>query len=342
MKIESDIIISPSGQLYGSENVLFDYLEGSTKAYKIYVPKDSLFFNKLKDSGYTVSGFKSLKLLYVKVFIQLLFLKRSVMVNEAGHINYVKIIAKLLPKSKWVVVVRLLEDCNAKFNNLNSNITVVSISSFIQRKLDSYSDSVLIYDPYTLSEGKNKTLPKEDNDDFLNIGIIGRVTSSKGGDLLLELMDELDKLELLSLFKFRFFGHYNVKDTWFAMFESALKKKSVNYHLHGFVQEKNILYQQIDLLLQLNEREPLGRIIFEAVDFNKAFLCLKAGGSGELATILGLEDYAATDVINIAQKLKEFVKSKKDFNQVDLENAQKLIKSNFKASAYAESLERFL
>jgi hypothetical protein len=42
------IIISPSGNLYGSEQVLFDYLVHTSKFSYTFVPKNSIFASTLK------------------------------------------------------------------------------------------------------------------------------------------------------------------------------------------------------------------------------------------------------------------------------------------------------
>ena len=119
---KKNIIVSPSGNLYGSENVLFDFLEGSRRGYKIFAPAKSPFYKRLKIARYNVNGFKIVGLLYLRIFINLLFFKRNLLLNEAGYLRYVKVLSSFFPNRKFVIIVRILEDCNPYLNYLNNNV----------------------------------------------------------------------------------------------------------------------------------------------------------------------------------------------------------------------------
>lgn len=71
------IIISPSGNLYGSEQVLIDYLVQTKNNYTVYVPKSSVLESELHqlNTHHSIRSFNSkiLQLFYFKFFVLLLF-----------------------------------------------------------------------------------------------------------------------------------------------------------------------------------------------------------------------------------------------------------------------------
>ena len=154
--IGPNIIVSPSGNLYGSEYVLLDFLKESSLKYQIYAPKDSTFSKKLKEENYKVSGFKNLKWLYFKIFFKLLFSRNILYLNEGGHISYVKVLAKILFFKKFFISVRLLEDCNAKLHKISNNISLIAVSNYIKEKINSNGKSLVIYDPFCLKSIRGK------------------------------------------------------------------------------------------------------------------------------------------------------------------------------------------
>jgi glycosyltransferase involved in cell wall biosynthesis len=332
-----DIIISPSGQLYGSENVLFDFLKGSTKKYKVYAPDQSVFLQKLKENYFVTRGFKNLKVLYVKIFIQLLFQRKNLILNEAGHIKYVKTLAKFLPFRNFVVIIRLLEDCNAHLNQLPNNIQLIAVSNFIKHKVLSNKEVHVIYDPYLLS--KKRSAHNIRKNKKLNIGIIGRLTKSKGLNNFLEMIQFLSP-DQKNNFNFLFYGTYDYMNTWFREFKTNLDKDlNLNYGLMGFESNQEDLFNSINIVLHLNRNEPLGRILFEAINYNLPFLCFRHGGTGELACALGMEKNTFDEVSQIPYKLEELQK-KGCSNKI--QHTQIIIKEKFNPALYAKSIERFL
>jgi hypothetical protein len=336
-KANKNIVISPSGQLYGSENVLFDFLKGSSQKYKVYAPSQSVFLQKLKENSFDTRRFKNLKILYLKIFIQLLFQRRNLILNEAGHIKYVKLLAKLLPKRRFLVIIRLLEDCNANLNNLPNNIQLIAVSNFIKNNVVSNRPVHVIYDPYLLTE--RPTAQNIQKNEKLNIGIIGRLTESKGLNSFVELIQFLSP-DQKNKINFLFYGTYDDQNSWFRDFKTAIDNDpNLNYQLMGFESNQENLFNSIDIVLHFNKIEALGRVLFEAINYNLPFLCFRQGGTGELACELGLEKNTFLEVSEIVSKLDKISKKNNDF---EIQQAKEIIKREFNPENYASRIEKML
>ena len=95
------------------------------------------------------------------------------------------------------------------------------------------------------------------------------------------------------------------------------------------------LYNSFDILLHLNENEPLGRIIFESVDAFKPFLCSNKGGTGELAKKLGLENYTYESVLEIGLKIDNILHQREP-----LIKARNVIELEYSSEQYAIQIEK--
>lgn len=340
-----NIIVSPSGQLYGSENVLFDFLIGSASTYEVYVPANSAFYQKLKNNDFNPKGYKNLKWLYLKIFLKILFFHKSLYLNEAGHISYVKFIARFLPSSrKFVVSIRLVEDCNKKLIQIPINVVLISVSNFIKDQIETTAIVKTIYDPYKIS-ALQETKIKSFANQILKVGIVGRITESKGVLNILPIMKSMEN-EQRKFLKLKFFGTYDENDSWLRKFKTELDSiENCQYYFEGFEKDKSKLYDQIDLLLHLNKEEPLGRILFEAIEGNVAFLCFNKGGIGELCSALGLEEFTVLDnpdwAESFASRISIFTELKKE-NITTYDNAVKIIEEKFNPDFYASRIEKFL
>lgn len=341
--VKTNIIISPSGQLYGSENVLLDFLEGSNKAYEIYAPKDSLFHRKLKSNKYKAKGFVNLKWLYLKLILRLLFTKKSIYLNEAGHISYIKLLAKLLPFRKFVVSVRLLEDCNCKLKKIPKNITLIPVSYYLKNQISTNGKVKVVYDPYKLSNENSSYKVKCATTGQFVIGIVGRIVETKGLNALIDILKKLEgaaKDEILIIF----FGDFDFSTDWFINFKIELDSiKGFGYEFAGYKESQNEIYSTCDLILHLNKVEALGRIIFESIDYETPFLCYKAGGTGELAGVLGFSKNTVEPGPNSADifkiKILEVMNHKASY---DFASSKKKISQNFSLNSYANQIEKYL
>ena len=325
------IIISPSGNLYGSENVLFDYLKHSKLKFKfIFVPQSSLFKEKLDQNDFKTKGFNNLKLLYFRVLLKLFTSKiKSVYCNEAGHIRYIYHLARLFPKVIFVVHVRILED-TLRIKHSLRNLKFVTISKTIQSGIQIASYDV--YDGYHFSFLKNwHSLPSGK----LVVGIVGRVTLSKGIGLFTREFFQICGANL----EFHFYG--DIDSSSLKLLENMqLLRDQKNVIFKGFVTEKTKIYTSVDLLLHVNENEPLGRIFFESLDFGIPFIGINKGGIGEIAERVSYPYVFEKN--ELAQVLSDLVAYKWTFNSQILEQSRKKSLEVFSIVKYSTQIDKIL
>lgn len=276
MSRHKKIIVSPSGNLYGSENVLYEYLCNTKLLFdQIYVPKNSIFFKKLESLEIKKKTFVFVKCLYLRIFCQLIFDDvKIVYLNEAGHVKYVQLLALFFRNVKFVVHIRLLED-TYRVKKQNSNITYVAISKFIQSSTHVFSH--LIYDGYSF---KNLIDWNIRNVSRPRVGIVGRVAKSKGFYFFNEQFIQQNGKNM----EFHFFGEVDKDVKGEGSFETI--KKLNNVFFHGFIPEQEKIYADLNILLHVNALEPLGRIFFESLDYGIPLFGTKSGGIGEIAELI--------------------------------------------------------
>lgn len=274
------IIISPSGNLYGSENVLFDYLQNSSLIFdEIYAPVNSQFNQKLTQNGFVVLGYENVKTLYFNIFKKVFFCPgSSVYCNEGGHSRYIRILALLIPWVNFTIHIRMIEDTNHKrLKGLcRANLKLLTISSSVSVRVP--MPNSMIYDGYSFSKKlKFKTISSKGK---IQIGVIGRITHSKGINYLAKILKD-NKNENL---EFIMFGSIDEKIKTTVYFNNFISDKRVKHM--GFVQDKEKIYSNLDLTLHLNEYEALGRIFFESLDQGIPFIGLNYEGIGEIARVI--------------------------------------------------------
>lgn len=325
------ITISPSGNLYGSENVLFDYLCTTELNHIVFVPKNSQFEKKLKSQkwNHRIKSFnpRRLEFLYTYLFIFLLFKKiKAVYLNEGGHINWIINLAKLLKKTNFVIHIRIIEDIPRIPNSLPSNIKIVTISKFMIDRFDKNLSPNLIYDSFNFGQPKKYFSLKKP----ITIGIIGRISINKGIQEIYQIICAIKNSNdsLKQEIRFVFFGSES-SDNETQKLITNLKSFDTSFcHFAGFVDNSRI-YEQIDIVLHLAKKEPLGRIFFEAMNYEIPLIGFKNGGIGELGKITNLEENLididnlnwVDFAINIIQNqishydisINQIKKSKKDF-----------------------------
>lgn len=337
------VTISPSGNFYGSEQVLFDYLSETKLQHTVKVKGHGELFIRLKTIHIYASQFQSEKKMYIALLALCMAGKvKSVYANEAGHSRYLKAFAFLFPFIRFVVHVRIIEDTKKKRwgGKCPQNLKVVSISRFIQNKLS--IPSRLIYDPYPFSE--NALIVERDRAKSLHVGIIGRISESKGVDNILELLGLVEKNGCADLFCFHFFGEPTIEVLLSGKVEKI--KKFSNVVLEGFVADKGSMYNRINCVLHGAENEPLGRIFLEAIDRGLPFIGINSGGIGEIASLVGLEQMLVTNHAETigTQLLFKLQTLKKEYG-LALENlalAKERAKNIFSLSAYTEQLDSLL
>ena len=284
------IVISPSGNFYGSEQVLWEFLKDTGNHYTLYVPAESFFYQKLTREG-TAHRLKTfdrgkLPFLYSRIFFSLLLGQAdAVYLNEAGHSRFLLLLATVFPGKRFVVHVRMLEDAQESRwrKRLPSNVRVISISGSVGQKLPFPSE--LIYDPYRFSASRPVPVKKDPN--RLVIGIIGRVTVTKGLGRLPELSEYLSE-HAPGRFVFYLYGGISATEGDKELVDGLTRLPDV--HLKGFMENKDEIYDSIDCVLHLSVEEALGRIFFEAIDYGKPFLGFKIAGIAEIGSLTGLEE----------------------------------------------------
>lgn len=288
------IIISPSGNFYGSEQVLWEFLRDTRKRYTLYLPVNSFFYEKLarEETPHRLKTFDrgKLPLLYARIFLSLLSGQAdTIYLNEAGHSRFLLLLAKLFPRKQFIIHVRMLEDAHESrwSKRLPSNVRVISISRSVEQKLPFPSE--LVYDPYSFLTARPAAVRQDAA--RLIIGIIGRVTVTKGLGRLPELSEHLS---MQAPGRFLFYLYGGISD---AAGDAALVERLrmlPDVELKGFQENKEVIYDSIDCVLHLSIEEALGRIFFEAIDYGKPFFGFKIAGIAEIGRLTGLEELLVT------------------------------------------------
>lgn len=290
-----NIIISPSGNLYGSEQVLVDLLLNTANSYIVYIPTNSKLATEIESLKlrHTIKHYslKSLKLFYFKFALLLLFNRvNKIYVNEGGHIRYVKLLAKFFPSAKFFVHLRIIEDTDIKRTGIKvpSNITFLTVSNFMMEHLKHIKNKKLIYDPYNFISYQNKI--NSDIQKEFRAGIVGRIVENKGLNDILSFFNFLIDSDSHKIYSFHFFGDVFTNNKTNELVTELKNLKNIKITFHGFVSDKESIYKDIDCVLNFSRFESLGRIFFEALDFEKPIISFNSGGISELAKLHKLQD----------------------------------------------------
>jgi hypothetical protein len=226
-------------------------------------------------------------MLYAKLFFLLLFRKyKSVYINEAGHVKYILIFAKWFSSIHFTVHVRVTEDTAENRwkmikDRFPGNLKVITISDYISN-LFSFPNH-MIPDPFIFDKNHNNR--HYDQGQPFNVGIIGRITLTKGSGLLTLILDEIRNPD--SVYNFHLFGE--ICDDMPASMISKLKSNK-NVFLHGYVKGIDNIYSNLHAVMHLSRVEPLGRIFFESVNSELPFIGINAAGIGEIANKFGYDE----------------------------------------------------
>lgn len=341
------LIISPSGNFYGSEQVLYDYLSHTKVNADVAVPADSFLFKKLKQDTpqFSVKAIQPSGLLkfYLEVLIDL-FLNRyqAVYLNEAGHMKYVLLLSKIFRRKKFVIHVRIVEDAAKSRWKVKpgKNVTLLSISNYLAALLP-YPSEVL-YDPFPFSYDlkENNHIEKEQ----IFIGIIGRITLTKGLNHLVDLLTLIKQKGKENKLHFKLFGNIS-PDAEQCGLDKKLKSFE-NVTICGFEDSKEKLYSSLDCVMHLSTQEALGRIFLEAIDYCKPFIGLHAGGIGEIASMLKMEkwmaDPASGDLPNELLNLLEKVRSNYSEPVEEMISSKPVAEKIFNIGSYTGVVDKLL
>lgn len=326
--VQKTIIVSPSGNYYGSEQVLHDFLKNTENQYIVFVPQNSKFEHLLRsDEKHDIRGFKNEKGLYILLFFLLAFKGfKGIYVNEGGHIKYVKLLSKILPNRYIILHLRMLVDtAKSRIGAIKSNVRLITVSNYLANMLE--HQSMCIYDPYQFGDNVHDRTQSEK----IKIGIIGRISISKGLDKFYEFYNFLEDQYK---FEFHFYGEKVINEENNKLFEQL--KKSTNVFFHGFCKKEEI-YSSIDAVIHLNNEEALGRIVFEAVDHVIPIYTCTQGGTGELMNAIGLTNNLFDYSNDWKRELLKHLVEPTDIGM--LKRAKNIAKNNFSVLQYTTSLE---
>jgi len=278
------LIISPSGNLYGSERVLLDYVTNTSLQFDLAVPSNSDLLEELKrvkfKSAILTYNVENVRSFYIKLIFSCLLGKyKKLYINEGGHIKYILLLARLFPAIQFAIHIRIIEDTAAERwqfvkGKLPNNIKIITISNYLSELIP--FQNLIIPDPFIFNGHKISGVYDESQP--FQIGIIGRVALSKGIGLLSYLMEELAKQQLTEKFKIHLFGE--ISEDLPEEIKVFLNNNNAIV-LHGYVKNNSAIYDGLHAILHLSETEPLGRVFFEAVDQGLPFVGINAGGIGE-------------------------------------------------------------
>mgnify|MGYP000037445705 CR=1 FL=1 len=341
------MIISPSGNLYGSELVLLDYLNSTSLRSDVAVPAGSPFYQKLTMLAvrHQIRPYKAsrLKNFYAGLLLKLIANQYgSVYLNEAGHVKYILLLSKLFPKKKFIVHVRLFEDTarNRWFLKPGDNVTIISISNYIAQLLP-YPSTVL-YDAFTFHDVPATT--KKVQEDKLSIGVIGRITLTKGLGRLADLLKLMKERGVAKHYRILLYGATS-EDAVQAGFINRLQEFD-NVVMCGFEPSTEKIYGAIDCVMHFSTQEALGRTFLEAIDHGKPFIGMRAAGIGEISGLLSMQEWVAdAGAADLPEQLLTMLeKIRTNYNQVAETVALRkpLAVKIFDRKQYAVALDKLL
>ena len=287
------IFISPSGNWYGSEQVLFDFLRHTSLDPDVALPVNSVFEKILRKEfpNLRLRTFDTgrLSFFYLGLAFQLIWGRyRSVYLNEAGHVRYILLLAKLFRRTSFCIHVRLTEDAAPSRwrQAVPAHVRVVVISKYIQDLMPPVATTRL-FDPYPFSQ-ESPSAGKVAGTEVFVVGIVGRITASKGIALLPGILKLLKSAGSSGKFSFRMYGDISADMADHEVMH--VLRSSPDVHVMGFTRDKDRIYGGLDCVLHLAGNEPLGRVFLEALDQRIPLVGLHVGGIGELGEAFGTPD----------------------------------------------------
>lgn len=288
------LIISPSGKFYGSEQTLFNFLS-QTEGYDVYIKHErNGLHDRLLTSNFNHNYFlfKSTSRLYFVLFFILFYKYSSVYCNEGGHSRYITLFAKIFFWKAFYIHVRLTEDTVPhRWGKIPKNLHLISTSSYIQKLLISSinTDSILLSSPARAFKQElfwDKTYNEKA---IKSVGIVGRVTTSKGVLKAIELFDYLER-ENISSYDFTFYGDVEESDSNVErLIDCVNRYQYVKVNFMGYIDRASSIYSGIDLVIHFNTDEPLGVVFLESLNQGKPFIGFNSGGIGCIAERLSIE-----------------------------------------------------
>lgn len=220
-----------------------------------------------------------------------------------------------------------------------NNLRLVSISDYISSYLGNYHHTK-IYDPIDIAEINPRKSVK--NNDTFNIGIVGRISKTKGLSYYDALFEYLCTENFISAVSFNFYGDVMHQENEAQMFyDRYVNHKKLKINFKGYENSQENLYANIDMVLHLNPKEPLGRIGLESWSRGIPFVCFNSGGAGEINQRLSLNDYSIVLNDSWPETLKIHIERlMTGISNHDLEKAKAGIANYFGVARYVQELEK--
>ncbi len=339
-----NIVISPSGRFYGSEQTLATYLERTTKRHTVYVPRNSspLFTERItKSCDGRMKCFWSPWHLYLIMVLKLGMdvlngNPRVMYINEAGHLRYALVLARLFGKVKFVIHVRLVEDvhCRPWPQEVPENVEVLATSNYIQRLLSGRGINCSV-----LSSPFREKMSPLKNEFFPNILIVvSRLSEAKGLRYYLEMLRSIENRKIP--IEVHHFGECD--EAAEAALNVVREMKYVNWISRGFVKEKQAIFRD-GILLHLNPNEPLGVVLLEALNNSIPFIAFDEGGTGEIGRNLQLHEFLINRKECWTGRIVELIQSRHlvDWTSAIIRGREEMARS-YNPDVYVERLDAIL
>ncbi|WP_066221452.1 glycosyltransferase [Formosa haliotis] len=295
-------IVSPSGKFYGSEQTLFAFLCGTHKEYDVYIKKEynGLLeeLNNVNNLKHTLYQFDNLNWFYLTLAFKLFYRYNKVYVNEGGHSKYIIILARLFFWRNFIIHVRLTEDTEkSRLKQIPENVKLISTSEFIASLIydNVRIESQVVSSPARAFKSDIEWNTSYDDLEKIKVGVIGRVSKSKGLKEMYEFIDFLEQKKNKDI-TFFFFGHVDSSDEIdkFVLWCGQLNFVTINFK--GFIKDKIDIYQNIDVVIHFNKNEPLGVIFLESLNQGVPIVGFNSGGIGCIAKNLSLDTFMLDSV----------------------------------------------
>jgi glycosyltransferase involved in cell wall biosynthesis len=295
--------IEPSGNLYGSEQALFDVIRGTSGGgfeWDVVVPGNGEFETLLTAAGIPVRAFlprdSHLTSRWNKIggYLQLaLHLAKQrpavVYLNQAGMLRSVSMIANRLA-IPIVCQVQTLEDAHfiASTESLrNAATSYICNSKFIAAAAEISPDRLsTFYQPILTPAGH--TSPNPPNPAEWRVGILGRIATSKGHYVLLDAARMIVDQGRGDI-RFVVIGE-GLSEEDGQKFESAVSDKGLvsAFEFRGFRRDVAFELSQLHALVIPSLAEPLGRVVLDACIARRPIILSDSGGLGEFSRALDI------------------------------------------------------
>lgn len=353
------LILEPSGNLWGSERVLLDFLNavaGARFDIAVCCPPDTPILKYLARLPVQVfpnfisnlhqkSQAKRFLAAAKFISIALRFRPQVIHVNQAGATRIALLAGRLL-NIPVVAHVRMAEDVRHLVSrNVKSRVLpkVICVSKYIQSLFSANNGSptgtVMFYDPYAPRVDWHKSFPRVGSG-YPVFSCVGRLAPSKGQDILLRAIDALKREGILV--GGLFLGAAGPGSD----FETDLRRLAADLNVTeqviwmGFKEEVISLITNSVAQVCTSELEALGRVVFEAWD--AGIVPVAWAGSGGPAEVIGASGggllYPKQDGQSLAAVLKQVINISPGERERLIQNGRVWLRDNCDLKIYTRNI----